>query len=125
MQGFAGCVFDDQHGPPGFAQQLQRAQRPGAIQVVLKLIFLCQPFDALESWMLRVVQYWQERVRIAFAIAAQQSAENALGVFPKYLHSGISVTCIRESRCCSHRSSSAAETAVVKITARSRRGTGY
>jgi hypothetical protein len=59
------CVVDNEHALPAFAYELHWLQRPRAVQVFSKCVFVCEAIDALERRRLSAGMDGYERVPAA------------------------------------------------------------
>jgi hypothetical protein len=70
IEGLASGVGDNEHALSAFAYELHWLQRPRAVQVLSKFIFVCEAVDALERRMLSAGMDGYERVPVAVGTIA-------------------------------------------------------
>jgi hypothetical protein len=83
IERLTSCVVDNEHALPAIAYELHWLQRPRAVQVLSKFVFVSESIDALERRMLSARMDGYESVPVTLGIVARKPAKDAIGVFPQ------------------------------------------
>ena len=86
VERIASRILEQQHGPAALAHELQRAHRPGTVQVVLQSVFVSETIQAARRRVFRGGKHRENGVPVALA---PSPAEDALAVFAQHLHATI------------------------------------
>jgi hypothetical protein len=85
-------VVEQQDDLPPFPQQRQGPRRPGAVERVLKPIFVCETINAAGSEMLDRGAHGQRSDPLAILTFVPATADNTLPVLPQGLEATISLS---------------------------------
>jgi hypothetical protein len=79
-------VINHEHSLSALAYQFQRPQCPSAVQVTLKIVFVGETINAVQSRMLNAGRVGNERVLFALGVIPPQFAEGTSGISPQDLY---------------------------------------